>query len=70
MIDLKKYEKLLDEQVKITCIDGQVITGEWIDWTSAQDNEPDPESITIAQADGFFIELFINEIKDIQKAKD
>ena len=68
MIDLRDYENLLDAQVKVTCTDGQVFIGEWIDWTSAQDNEPDPESITIAQADGFYTEIFVNEIKDIQKA--
>lgn len=68
MIDLRDYANLLDEQIKVTCTDGQVLIGEWIDWTSALDNEPDPESITIAQDNGFYTEIFVNEIKAIQKA--
>lgn len=68
MAEMLKYKELLDKAVTVTCADGQVFTGKWIDWTSAQDNEPDPESITIAQADGFYTEIFANEIKSIQKA--
>lgn len=69
MIDLRNFWHLNRKQITVTCTDGQVFTGKWVDWTSAQDNEPDPESITLAQADGFFIELFIHEIKDIQEVK-
>ncbi|MEG1967220.1 MAG: hypothetical protein RR142_06060 [Clostridia bacterium] len=68
MIDLLKYENLLDEQIVVTCLDGKEVTGEWMDWTSAQDNEPDPESMTIRRADGAQIEIFIEEVKAIQKA--
>lgn len=68
MIDLEKYWHLNGKQIKVTCTDGQIIYGKWIDWTSAQDNEPDPESITVLQVDEAPVEIYIDEIKDIQKA--
>lgn len=68
MIDLRDYANLLDEQIKVTCTDGQVLIGEWIDWTSALDNEPAPESITVEKPWGEQIEIYINEIQAIQKA--
>lgn len=49
------------KKVRITLADGQVFSGLAYDYTSAVDNEPDPESITI---DG--IELFANEIVKIE----
>lgn len=68
MIDLKKYWYLNGENVVVTCTDNSTITGQWTNWTSALDNEPDPESITIEKPWGEGIEIFIHEIKDIQKA--
>lgn len=68
MAEMLKYKDLLDKQVTVNCTDGQVLTGKWIDWTSEQDNEPDPESITIAQAGGFCTEIFVNEIESIREA--
>lgn len=68
MIDLGKYWNLNGKQTKVTCTDGQIICGKWIDWTSAQDNESDSESITVLQADETPVEIYIDEIKDIQKA--
>lgn len=68
MIDILKYEDLLDSRIKVTCTDGQVFVGTWIDWTSAQDNDPDPESITLELDDSAPIELYVSEIKQIQKA--
>ena len=47
MINLMKHKELLDEQVEVLCTNGTTVKGEWIDWTSAVDNEPDPESITM-----------------------
>lgn len=67
MIDLAKYKDLLDEQINIICTDGQIISGEWINWTSELDNEPDPESITILKPNGSLIEIYIHEIKEIKK---
>lgn len=49
------------KNVKITLKDGQVFEGRAYDYTSALDNEPDPESITIDS-----IELYEPEIKSIE----
>ena len=69
MIDLKEYWPLNGKRIKVTCTDGQVITGEWIDWTSELDNEPDPESITVEKPWGEQIEIYICEIASIEKAE-
>ncbi len=68
MIDLIKYKHLFDKQVNVICNDGRYIVGEWVDWASALDNEPDPESITIKRTDGAQIEIFVDEIKEIEAA--
>ena len=47
--------------MKITLKDGSVFEGRAYDYTSALDNEPDPESITIDS-----IELFAPEIEKIE----
>ena len=48
------------KNVRITLNDGSVFEGLAYDYTSALDNEPDPESITIDH-----MELFVDEIKSI-----
>lgn len=49
------------KNVRITLKDGSVFEGRAYDYTSALDNEPDPESITIDS-----IELFAPEIEKIE----
>ncbi len=49
------------KKVKITLFDGQKIAGIAYDYTSALDNEPDEESITIDS-----VEIFASEIKSIE----
>ena len=49
------------KNVRITLKDGQVFEGRAYDYTSALDNEPDPESISI----GIF-ELFAPDIARIE----
>ena len=49
------------KNVRITLEDGSVFEGLAYDYTSALDNEPDPESITIDS-----IELFSPEIEKIE----
>lgn len=49
------------KNVRITLKDGSVFEGLAYDYTSALDNEPDPESITIDS-----IELFSPEIEIIE----
>ena len=64
-MDMAKYVGLLDRQVTVICKDGIKVTGVWIDWTSEQDNEPDPESITLSCADSSLIEIYVCEIREI-----
>lgn len=66
---ISKYESLLDENIKVICNDGQVAIGEWTDWTSAADNEPDPESIILETSNSDLIEIFVSDIKQIEKCK-
>lgn len=68
MLNLKNYSYLLDENIKIICNNRQTFIGKWIDWTSAQDNEPDPESITIEKPWGAQIEIFVRDIREIFSA--
>mgnify|MGYP005791992149 CR=1 FL=1 len=49
------------KNVRITLKDGSVFEGHAYDYTSALDNEPDPESITIDS-----IELFAPEIEKVE----
>ena len=51
--------------VRIETDDGQVFEGRAYDYTSALDNEPDPESISI----GLF-ELYSTEIRNIEELND
>lgn len=51
--------------VRITMTDGEVFEGWAYDYTSAYDNDPDPESITILPG----IELFAPEIAKIEKIR-
>lgn len=71
MIDLLKYKNLLDEQVSVTCADGQVVSGLWIDWLTAEDageDERQEDSILIQAKSGALTEVYLSEIKTIQKA--
>lgn len=51
------------KKVRITMIDGEVFEGLAYDYTSAYNNDPDPESITIPPG----IELFAPEIAKIEE---
>lgn len=69
MSKISAYKALLNKRIKVVCTDGEVLTGEWIDWTSEWDNDPDPESICIRLDDGNAMEIFVNEIKSISSAE-
>jgi hypothetical protein len=56
----------MDKPIKVTCIDGDTLSGIWSNWTSEQDNEPDGESITIDLDDGCPVEIFIVDIDRIE----
>ena len=49
--------------VKIS--DGSLITGQLVSYTSAGDNDPDPESIIIRVSSGMLIELFDHEVENV-----
>ena len=69
MSKISEHKELLNKRIKVTCTDGDVLTGEWIDWTSEWDNEPDPESICIRLDEGYAMEIFVNEIENISAAE-
>lgn len=53
------------KNVRITLLNGKVFQGRAYDYTSALDNEPDPESIAIDNT-----ELYAPEIKSIELIED
>lgn len=57
---MKLYEAE-GKEVRVTMLDGTVFEGVAYDYTSALDNEPEPESITIDS-----IELYAPEIEKIE----
>lgn len=62
-----KLWEYVDKKVKVTFIDGQVIKGNVEFYTSALDNEPEPESITLRNnSTNFLTELFRTEIAKIE----
>lgn len=70
MLNLIDYKNLLDKKVTVTCTDKTSFTGVWSDWSSAVDNDPDPESIILDRANGAGpVELFIDEIESICEAQ-
>ena len=54
------------KNVRVKLHDGSVFEGEVNDYTSAVDNEPDPESITVKTEYGVYIELFAPEIASVE----
>jgi hypothetical protein len=62
------YNALIDKNVHVVCADGWTGNGVWADHTSAVDNEPDPESITIDTEGGAPVEIFVEEIESIEAA--
>ncbi|MEG2687205.1 MAG: hypothetical protein RR954_08860, partial [Christensenellaceae bacterium] len=70
MIDLLKYENLLDEQVSVACTDGQIVEGAWIDWLAAEDASEDArqeDSILVQAKSGAITEVYLSEIIEIQQ---
>lgn len=64
-----KYSELFDrhagKRVKVIMTDGEIIRGKLSGYISAEDNDPDPESVIVEN-----IELFTNEIKTIEVSND
>lgn len=55
------YRKNAGKNVKATMTDGEVFSGELFSYTSAKDNDPEPESVVVG-----YTELFTNEIEQIE----
>ena len=55
-------EEMVRKKVRVTCTDGEVFVGKMTDWTTALDNEPEPESITL---DGW-LEISLPEIEKVE----
>ena len=64
MIDISKYQQLFNKHVVVRCTDGEALKGILSGWISAEDNEPDPESIIIDTANAP-IEIFVKDIESI-----
>ncbi len=65
---IEKYISLLNHKVIVTCINGIVIRGKWIDCLygeDASDEERQEDSILIANGK-FLTEIYESEIKTIQ----
>lgn len=54
------------QTVRITMIDGEVFEGFAFDYSSALDNEPDPECISIRISNAIEFELYAPEIKKVE----
>ncbi|MDR1693385.1 MAG: hypothetical protein LBR72_08510 [Oscillospiraceae bacterium] len=50
--------------VRVTLTGGKTFVGDYTDWTSAGDNEPDGESIGV-RVDGTSYEIFLDEIESV-----
>jgi hypothetical protein len=62
-----KLWEYVGKNIKVTCIDGQIIEGKCDGYTQALDNEPEIASISIART-GYGIEIYENEIKSIKES--
>lgn len=60
-----KLSKTFGHQVRVIFKDGDVLTGKVGCYTSALDNEPEPESITIEYC-GALIECYAPEIEKVE----
>ena len=74
----KRFNDFFGKNIRIICVDGDVVTGFVEDYTSALDNEPDPESITVRRFEVIgkqkievcLCEVFAPEIDRIELIED
>ena len=50
--------------IRVNLKDGKAFVGDFTNWTSALDNEPDGESIGV-RVDGVEYEIFLDEIESV-----
>lgn len=60
-----KLWEYVGKNIKVTCIDEQIIEGKCDGYTQALDNEPEIASISIDREE-YEIEIYENEIKSIE----
>lgn len=60
-------EEHFGKKIKIICMDGQIVVGILMDYTSALDNEPDPESVTVDEESGFMTEVYLHEVGTVER---
>lgn len=57
----KLFRENSGKEVQVKMIDGEIFNGKIIAYTSAADNDPEPESITVDNT-----ELYTNEIASVE----
>ena len=65
MIDLSKYQDV-DGDIKITCIDGQVLVGQITSFDDEEDSGLGEIGISITMPNGAFVGIGISEISSIE----
>ena len=55
-----------DAVIRVTLKNGKTFVGDYTDWTSALDNEPDGESIGV-KVDGVAYEIFLDETATVEQ---
>ncbi|MEW8955598.1 hypothetical protein [Clostridium sp.] len=63
MINIKDGYK---KNVKVTCINGTTVKGFYSIYTQALDNDPEIASIIVEDNNGSLVEIYENEIKEIE----
>jgi len=54
-----------NKHIQAIMIDGEVVVGKVVGYTSAEDNAPNPEGLIIEYANGTLVEIYLDEIKHI-----
>ena len=65
MIDLSKYQDI-DGDVKITCVDGQVLIGQINSFDDEEDSGLGEIGISITMPNGAFVGIGVSEIVSIE----
>ena len=64
MIDLSKY-KDIDSDVKITCVDGQILVGQITSFDDEEDSGFGEIGISITMKNGAYVGIGVSEISSI-----
>lgn len=64
-MNLSETLKYFRKQVKVTCIDGQVVTGKFDDYQSDAESLDEPNSIGIYDGAGIIVDIPVDEVASI-----